>query len=80
MPSGVQHAWRNGSSEPLVVLLITTSKKGRFFQETGRPVTGAPQPATPEDLARFATLSAEYGYWNATPEENATVGITLSFK
>jgi hypothetical protein len=22
-------------------------------------------------------LSAEYGYWNATPEENAVIGIDL---
>jgi hypothetical protein len=34
---------------------------------------------TSEDLARFAEISAKYGYWNATPEENAAVGIPLSF-
>lgn len=38
-----------------------------------------PQPVTPEDLTRFAAISAKYGYWNATPEENAAVGIDLSF-
>jgi hypothetical protein len=30
-------------------------------------------------LARFAAISAKYGYWNAAPEENAAVGIKLSF-
>ncbi len=79
VPSGVPHAWRNVSNEPLVVLIFTTPKMGRFFQEVGRSVTGAPQPVTPEDLARFLAVSAEYGYWNATPEENAAVGIPLSF-
>src|SRR5271165_1039144 len=27
-----------------------------------------------EGLAHYATVSAKYGYWNATPEENAAVG------
>jgi quercetin dioxygenase-like cupin family protein len=79
VPAGTQHAWRNISSEPVVNLIITTKRLGRFLQETGRPVTDAPQPVTPEDLARFAAVSARYGYWNATPEENAAVGIHLSF-
>jgi quercetin dioxygenase-like cupin family protein len=80
IPGGVPHAWRNISTEPFVALFITTPKMGRFFQEVGRSLTGAPQPVTPEDLAHFLSVSAEYGYWNATPEENAAVGINLSFK
>jgi quercetin dioxygenase-like cupin family protein len=79
VPADAPHAWRNLSSEPVVMRLITTKRLGRFFQETGRPLTGAPQPVTPEDLARFAGVSARYGYWNAAPEENAAVGINLSF-
>jgi len=80
VPSSVPHAWRNVSSEPVIVLIITTPKMGRFFQEVGRPLTDAPQPVTPEDIAHFLTVSAAYGYWNATPEENAAVGIHLSFE
>lgn len=79
VPGGAQHAWRNTSSEPVVNLIITTKKLGRFFQELGRPVTDTPQPVTPEDLARFEAVSARYGYWNATPEENAAVGLQMSF-
>ncbi len=79
VPGNAQHAWRNVSREPVVCLIITTKRLGQFFQETGRPVTDAPQPVTPEDLARFAAVSARYGYWNATPEENAAVGIQMSF-
>lgn len=79
VPGDVPHAWRNGSSEPVIILIHTTLKMGRFFQEVGRPATGAPQPVTPEDLAHFANVSAKYGYWNATPEENAAVGIHFSF-
>jgi quercetin dioxygenase-like cupin family protein len=78
-PGGAQHAWRNVSRAPAVSLMITTPKLGRFFQEVGRPVTGTPLPPTPEELARFAAVSARYGYWNATPAENAAVGIQMSF-
>jgi quercetin dioxygenase-like cupin family protein len=80
VPGDAPHAWRNVSGEPVVMLMITTKRMGQFFQEVGRPATGAPQPPpTPEELARFAAVSARYGYWNATPEENAAVGIQMSF-
>jgi quercetin dioxygenase-like cupin family protein len=80
VPAGAQHAWRNLSGEPVVMLIITTKRLGRFFQEVGRPDDRREaQPMTPEDVARFAAVSARYGYWNATPEENAAVGIDLSF-
>jgi quercetin dioxygenase-like cupin family protein len=79
VPPGAPHAWRNVSGEPVIMLMITTKRMGRFFQEVGRPAIGAAQPATPEDLARFAAVSARYGYWNASPAENAAVGIELSF-
>jgi len=80
VPAGARHAWRNVSGEPVVNLIITTKRLGRFFQEAGRPATVAPQPVTPEELARFAAICEKYGYWNATPEENAAVGIHVSFK
>jgi hypothetical protein len=51
----------------------------QFFREVGRPMTGTFQPPTPEELARFAAICARYGYWNATPEENAAIGIHFSF-
>jgi quercetin dioxygenase-like cupin family protein len=79
VPGGARHAWRNVAGEPVVTLIVTTKRLGRFFQEAGRPATGVPQPVTPEELERFAALCAEYGYWNATPEENEAVGIHLSF-
>jgi hypothetical protein len=80
VPRNARHAWRNLSSEPVVALIITTKRLGRFLQEAGRPATGAAQPPpTPAELARFAAIVAKYGYWNATPEENAAVGIEMSF-
>jgi quercetin dioxygenase-like cupin family protein len=79
VPSGTRHAWRNVSSEPLVSFIITTTRLARFFQEVGRPAAAVPQTETAEGLvhflAHYGATSAKYGYWNATPEENAAVGI-----
>ena len=77
VPGGVPHAWRNVSTEPVIQILTTTKNMGRFFQEAGSPITSEPQPVTPEGLARFLAICAKYGYWNATPEENAAIGIQL---
>lgn len=79
VPGNARHAWRNNSGNPVISLMITTRKMGRFFREIGKPATGTPAPPTPEDLARFAEISARYGYWNATPEENEAAGIPMSF-
>ena len=81
VPSGARHAWRNASSEPFVTFIITTTRLAKFFQEVGQPVASTAQSVTTEGLAlflaRYETVSAKYGYWNATPEENAAVGIRL---
>ncbi|SRR5581483_4852251 len=76
VPGNAKHAFRNTSGSP-VVQLMTTPKIGRFFREIGRPVSvGAPpRPPTPGELQHFAKVAAEYGYWNASPEENAAIGI-----
>ncbi len=75
VPGGARHAWRNASSESMVALIITTPKLGRYFLEAGRPLSSASQPLSSEDNARHAALSAKYGYWDATPAENAAVGL-----
>jgi hypothetical protein len=49
------------------MLVVSTAKLGRFFRE----VAGEPLP-------RFLAIAARYGYWNATPEENAAVGLRLT--
>jgi quercetin dioxygenase-like cupin family protein len=79
VPGNERHGWRNVSSEPLVAFIITTTRLAQFFQEVGRPAAPTSQPVTAEGLAQFLTrfqiVSAKYSYWNATPEENAAVGI-----
>ncbi len=75
VPRGARHAWRNASDEPLVALIITTPKLGRYFLEAGRPLSSASKPVTSGDIARLAAVSDKYGYWKAAPEENAAVGL-----
>jgi len=77
VPPGMRHAHRNVSGAPVVDLIVTTARMGRFFQEIGRPFTGNAQPPAPEDLARFVAVAQKYGYRLSTPAENAAVGIEL---
>jgi quercetin dioxygenase-like cupin family protein len=80
VPQGVKHAWKNQSNEPAIVIIVTTSRLGRFFQEVGRPVApdASPEAPSPADVQRFAEVAARYHHWLASPEENAAVGINLS--
>jgi hypothetical protein len=80
VPSGAKHAFRNRDAHPTVQLITTTPKLGRFFLEVGRPVMpGAPlPPPTADEIGRFLTVAAKYGYWNGSSQENAEVGIALS--
>ena len=59
----------------MVELIITNPRLGEWFQEAGQPVTGAPGPPTPDDLARLIAVSEKYGYRLGTPEENKAAGI-----
>ena len=79
VPSGAKHGFRNRSQDPVVQLITTTSKLGRFFQEIGRPMPQGPNgnPPSPDQVQHLVRTSERYGYWLATPEENAAAGITI---
>lgn len=76
VPGDAPHAWRNPSDAPAVSDLVTTATMGFFFREVGTPPGEATQPPDDAALRRFLETAERYGYWNATPEENARVGIT----
>jgi quercetin dioxygenase-like cupin family protein len=80
VPSKAKHGFRNRSQHPVVQLITTTSKLGRFFQEVGRSITEGARgsPPHPDEIQRFLKTAERFGYWLATPEENAAVGISLS--
>jgi quercetin dioxygenase-like cupin family protein len=67
IPGRVRHAWRNHTTRAVVMYLVSTATMARFFQE----VAGA----SPEE---FLAISDRYGYWNATPDENADVGLQIT--
>jgi quercetin dioxygenase-like cupin family protein len=72
VPGDAKHAWRNPSEhEPAVTIIVSTATIGRFFRE----IAG---PPSEEAVQRFLETSQRYGYWNATPEENAAVGISMT--
>jgi quercetin dioxygenase-like cupin family protein len=77
IPGGTPHAHRNVSDEPAVELVVTTARLGRFFQEVAR--TGVTHPPTPIELAEFVAVATRYGYDLGTPEQNAAIGIALTF-
>ena len=80
VPGHAKHAWRNRGRQPAVMLVISTARLGRFFREIGKQTTSgaaAAAPPSPEEIAHFLKVSERYGYWNATPEENARVGISV---
>jgi len=58
---------------------VTKSELYSFFRELARPF--APnQPAaaaTPETMQQLFEVAAKYGYWLASPAENAAIGLNI---
>jgi uncharacterized RmlC-like cupin family protein len=79
VPANVKHALRNTSSVPATLVVVTTSKLYEFFREVSKPFdpNDRPAPQTPEEVKTFLGIVARYGYWAASPEENAAIGIRL---
>jgi uncharacterized RmlC-like cupin family protein len=76
VPPNARHAFRNRTAEPAVALVVTTRRIARFFREIGTPPESRPQgPPPAAEVRRFLEVSARYGYWNASMEENAAVGL-----
>jgi quercetin dioxygenase-like cupin family protein len=78
VPGGAKHAWRNRSQEPAVQLIVTTARIGRFFREVGtrvEPGSTSDGPPSADAIEHFPETAERYGYWNATPEQNAEVGL-----
>ncbi len=71
VPPNAKHAWRNDSDAPAVSQVVTRARIAQFFREV---VDGPPA----ETIERYLAVSERYGYWNATPEENAAIGLDLA--
>lgn len=82
VPSEARHAFRNKTRVPAVMTIVSTVKIARFFREVGKTVSipdaaRPPGPPSPEIIRHFLEVADRYGYWNASPEENARIGISL---
>jgi quercetin dioxygenase-like cupin family protein len=75
VPGGDKHAWRNSGREPAAMLMTSTRRIGTFFREIA--ALDGSCPPSQETLDHFLATAERYGYWNATPEENAEVGLAL---
>jgi hypothetical protein len=80
VPGKAKHAFRNRSQERAELVIVSTSKMARFFQEIGTSLTKNAAPSGPpsqDTIRHFLETTARYGYWNASPEENAQLGLSL---
>jgi len=75
----IKHAWRNSSSDPATVVMVTTSKMYKFFQEVTKPFDPdlTATPPTPDEIQELFRAAARYGYWMGSPEENRAIGLSL---
>ena len=63
IPSNAKHAFRNRSQNPVLNLLFTTSKRGRYFQEIGRRLASGEsvRPPTPDEIQHLLKTAQRYG-------------------
>ena len=79
IPGSVRHALRNSSSVPVTLVLVTKSELYSFFRELARPFDPSQPAATPapEAMQQLFEVAAKYGYWLASPAENAAIGLNI---
>jgi len=74
---GAKHAWRNSSQAAASMICVTTTKLAKFLREISVSVDDA---LPMEEQARhFLKLVQANGYWLASPEENAAVGLEVNW-
>jgi quercetin dioxygenase-like cupin family protein len=73
---GTKHAWRNSSQVAASIICVTTTKMARFLQDIS---TSAVDTSPEEHAQRFLELVHANGYWLASPEENAAVGLDVNW-
>jgi quercetin dioxygenase-like cupin family protein len=79
IPGNVRHALRNTSPGPITLITVSKQELYSFFRELARPFdpNRPPAPPTPEEIQQLLSVAEKYEYWLASPDENATIGISL---
>ena len=73
---GDKHAWRNSSQLVASMICVTTTRLARFLQDISVSAAGL---SAEEQAQRFLELVHANGYWLASPEENAAVGLAVNW-
>jgi quercetin dioxygenase-like cupin family protein len=73
---GIRHAWRNPSETSVSMLCVTTMRMARFLRDIAVD-DGAADPQA--GAQRFLKLAQEHGYWLASGEENAAIGLDINW-
>ena len=73
---GIRHAWRNPSETSVSMLCVTTMRMARFLRDIAVD-DGAADPQA--GAQRFLKLAREHGYWLASGEENAAIGLDINW-
>ena len=73
---GARHAWRNSSQLAASMICVTTTRLARFLQDISISAAGS---SAEEQAQRFLELVHANGYWLASPEENAAVGLAVNW-
>jgi len=73
---GIRHAWRNSSGTAASMLCVTTMRMARFLRDVAVDDGSADPPAAAQ---RFLRLVQERGYWLASPERNAAIGLDIGW-
>jgi quercetin dioxygenase-like cupin family protein len=72
----IRHAWRNSSGKAVSMLCVTTMRLARFLRDITVD-SGASDPRA--SAQRFLGLVQKHGYWLASPEENAAIGLVTNW-
>jgi quercetin dioxygenase-like cupin family protein len=79
IPGNVRHALRNTSPSPTALITVSKQELYRFFRELARPFdpNSTPAPPTLAEMQHLFSVAEKYGYWLASRDENAAIGISL---
>jgi hypothetical protein len=80
IPGNSRHALRNTSPTPTTSITVSKQQLYSFFRELARPFDPHRPlaPPTPNEMQQLFNAAQRYGYWLASPDENAAIGISLS--